>query len=38
VFDADWAEQHPLTLSDLQQESRALAAIDVTLQIRLSPA
>ena len=38
VFAADWAEKHPLTLSDLRQETRALAAIDVTLRIRLSPA
>jgi len=35
-FDAEWAESHPLTLFDLQQEARDLKAIG--LQLCISPA
>ena len=38
VFAADWAEQHPLTLFDLQQESKALAPIGIGFRVSLSPA
>ena len=37
-FDADWIEAHPLTLFDLKQESKALAAIGLDLRISSSPA
>lgn len=36
-FDADWMEAHPLTLFDLRQESRALAAIGLKFRISGPP-
>ena len=30
---ADWLEEHPLTLNDLEQEAEYLKAIDVTLEV-----
>ena len=38
VFASDWAEQHPLTLFDLQQEARSLAPIGITLNVSLTAA
>jgi exopolyphosphatase/guanosine-5'-triphosphate,3'-diphosphate pyrophosphatase len=37
-FDADWMESHPLTLFDLKQESRELAAIGIEFRVSPSPA
>jgi exopolyphosphatase/guanosine-5'-triphosphate,3'-diphosphate pyrophosphatase len=36
-FDPDWMEAHPLTLFDLRQETRALAAIGLQLRVSGSP-
>jgi exopolyphosphatase/guanosine-5'-triphosphate,3'-diphosphate pyrophosphatase len=38
VFPADWAEKHPLTLFDLQQETRALAPIGITFRVNVGAA
>jgi len=32
-FPLDWLEQHPLTASELEQEQKALAAMDMTLNV-----
>lgn len=37
-FDAEWMDAHPLTLFDLKQETKSLAAIGIEFRVNPSPA